>query len=118
VGRVREPPANNDSPIQRFVARTDLVAGNDQKRLPSSSRRFAAEGAFRSPAPPIDVQAPTDEQELVPTRLEIPSPGLLSFQRFEQRFEIARSETFAAVAADNFIKYRWPVFNGLAENLE
>ena len=60
----------------------------------------------------------TDEQELIPTDLKIPSPGLLPFQRFKQSLEIARSETFAAVTANNFIKYRWPILNGLAENLE
>jgi hypothetical protein len=50
--------------------------------------------------------------------LQVPSPVLFSFQRFEQGFEIACSETFAAVAADYLIKYGWTILDGLAENLE
>ena len=81
------------------------------------AHRFAAESSSGSIAYQF-LHGHADEQELIPTDLKIPSPGLLSFQRFEQGFEIARSETFAAVAADNFVKYRGPILNGLAENLE
>ena len=73
----------------------------------------------RTPFKPSDRSGASPYQaRLIPTGLKIPSPGLLSFQRFKQRLEIARAEPFAAVPTDNFIKYRWPILNGLAENLE
>ena len=55
--------------------------------------------SFGSLAPPI-----TNQLSPITFPLQISSPGLLSFQRFEQRLKIARSETFAAVAADDFVK--------------
>ena len=53
-----------------------------------------------------------------PTSLQIPTLRLFPFQRFKQRFEIAGSETLAAVTPDHFVENRWPILDRLAENLE
>jgi hypothetical protein len=57
-----------------------------------------------------------DSGSLAP--LEISPLRLFPFQRFKQRFEIAGSETFAAVAPYHFVENRWPILDRLAENLE
>src|ERR1044071_7458682 len=49
---------------------------------------------------------------------EIAAPGLLAFDGFEQRFEIALTKTAAAFSLDDFVEQRGPVLDGPREDLE